>query len=106
MSSRSYPESRKPKAKEFIKLQSFTCDHCGNPFEAYPSDRPRENKYCHPSCAAKKREADLGHGSVTLECGYCGEPVTKPQSQLKSENVFCNRAHYLAWRHGKTLVEE
>lgn len=38
---------------------------------------------------------------VTQPCGWCGEPVTIPPSQLKASKsglIFCNGSHRTKWR--------
>ena len=59
-----------PPCGKRIKL---TCVACGTGFECYASDRHGEEAACSNSCAARLREKRLGHGSVTLPCGWCGE---------------------------------
>jgi hypothetical protein len=81
--------------------QSYTCAGCGKTFSAFLSDRTRRHTFCTRACFLRVEAARKRGKRVTRPCGYCGEPVTKPKSRDTGKQLFCNRRHYLAWRHGK-----
>lgn len=93
-------------ARIYRPSQQFTCANprCAKPFTAQPSDRVHEQTYCSIACSASHTHQKQGRGApITLPCTFCGALVTRYPSRIVRDQVFCNRAHYLAWRHGKEL---
>ena len=51
----------------------------------------------------RKYRNGTNNSALVLPCTNCSQPVTTWPSKVTTEtgNRFCNRACYLAWRHGK-----
>ncbi|MCU4716791.1 hypothetical protein [Halapricum hydrolyticum] len=37
-------------------FETYTCEHCGEPFRAHPSANAAENGYCSPACETAGKE--------------------------------------------------
>ena len=83
----------------------IVCGHCGTPFS-------RSTKRVNMSVATGARGSFCSSGcygahcakpQVTLPCGACGQPVTRPEKEArksKSGHLFCN--HHCAARYANT----
>jgi len=62
------------------------CEHCGQAFEAWPSD---ERRFCSTQCYNLWRESELYKDAINRQtqiCEYCGQEFKRPKLQK-----FCSR---------------
>lgn len=91
------PRKRTPRGG----TKTYTCanPNCGVEFTAFQSDRTHPATYHSQGCFLSHQAARRREKRVEKPCGHCGEMVNKPVSRDTGKQLFCNREHYLLWRH-------
>lgn len=86
---------------------TYTCKHCGDEFERYPSQINGEHNFCSNDCKNEwMEEAYKGENNhqykgeeLEVECDWCGETTRKSKYKLeRDERHFCSDGCYRNWR--------